>query len=235
MKSKIRTMIAVIIGLVAGYFVCMNFHPENWMKKEEAEVTLSQIEKADGKIYTGRMPAEDVLRLSGKEEFEELYQVDEVTVEPTDIVPTGVGRLSEWADPYMGRAGTRKHKRKREVQQKFLDILGDYNEYYLIQCPDKTYILAQLPDKYVKAIKKGEKAALPIGRKAPMPPQAKSYLEDICKEYDAPVDGVLYTFDNEWYEEHSFMILVLRLGAGAVVLFAGAVILLLLLDKIFGK
>ncbi|RKI40535.1 hypothetical protein D7V86_11465 [bacterium D16-51] len=235
MKSKIRTMIAVIIGLVAGYFVCMNFHPENWMKKEEAEVTLSQIEKADGKIYTGRMPAGDVLRLSGKEEFEELYQVDEVTVEPTDIVPTGVGRLSEWADPYMGRAGTRKHKRKREVQQKFLDILGDYNEYYLIQCPDKTYILAQLPDKYVKAIKKGEKVTLPIGRKESMPPQAKSCLEDICKEYDAPVDGVLYTFDNEWYQEHSFMILVLRLGAGAVVLFAGAVILLLLLDKIFGK
>ena len=235
MKSNIKTFIVVIISLVAGFFVCMNFHPENWMKKEGEEVTLNQIEKADGKIYTGRMPAEDVPRLSGKDEFEELYQVDEVTVEPTDIVPTGIGRLSEWAEPYMGRAGTRKHKRKREVQQKYLDILGDYNEYYLIQCPDKTYILAQMPDNYVKALKKGEKVALPIGRKASMPQQAKSYLADICKEYDASMDGVLYTLDNEWYQEHRFIILLLRFGAGAVVFFAGAVILLLLLDKLFGK
>ena len=235
MKSKLRTMIVAVVSLVAGLFVCVNLHPENWMKKGEATVPLSQMQKEDGNIYTGRLPDRDVPRLSGKEEFEELFQIDEVTVEPIGIVPTGISSLNGWADPYRGRAGTRNYKRKREVQKNFwyiFDILDDYSQYYLIQCPDKSYILAQMPEQYVKALKKGEKTVLPIGHKASLRPQAKSYLTEICQKYDASLDGVLYTFDDAWYQEHSFMILLIRLGAGAAAFFVTGVIIFLLADKL---
>lgn len=232
MKSKMVSVFAAIIGLAAGFYVFLNLYPEDWIKEEEKEVTLSRIQERDGSDYTGHRAAKDIPRVSGKEAFEDLLPLDAVTVEPTDIVATGVYHLKAWADPYRGRAGTARHRRKKEVI-KGPDLLGDYNQYYLVQCSDKSYILAQIPERYVKAMKKGEKITLPIGQKQALPQQAKTYLSDICQQYDASVDGVLYTFDDEWYKEHSFSILLIRIGAGAAVFFVVGVVLLLLGDKLF--
>ena len=47
---------------------------------------------------------------------------------------------------------------------------------------------------------------------------------DICAEYGADLENVVYAFDDGWYEEHSGQILLIRLGVVAGLIVAGAVL-----------
>ena len=53
---------------------------------------------------------------------------------------------------------------------------------------------------------------------------AKPYLQDICAEYGADLENVVYAFDDDWYKEHSGQILLIRLGVTAGVIVAVAVL-----------
>lgn len=236
--SKIITYFSCIAALTAAFFVYLNFHPENLMKKDNTPVTQNDIEADRLGSFTGHAAGDDIPRISGKDEFEDMLNIDYVTVEPVDIIATGVSSLKPWESPYVKSSGTRgtgSGTRKKEVVKSFWDLTDTYNEYYLIKCPDGTYILAQMPDSYVKAIKNGKNVTLPIGQKAALTNTAKSYLKEICDEYDASLNGALYVFDTEWYEEHSFTIFIIKTGAAVVVFFLLAVLLMTILEKTSGK
>ncbi len=53
---------------------------------------------------------------------------------------------------------------------------------------------------------------------------AKPYLQDICAEYEADLENVVYAFDDGWYKEHSGQILLIRLGVTAGIIVAVAVL-----------
>lgn len=47
------------------------------------------------------------------------------------------------------------------------------------------------------------------------------------------MDGVLYTFDDGWYEEHSFTLFIMRFGAAAALFLVLAVGMVLVGNKVF--
>lgn len=55
-----------------------------------------------------------------------------------------------------------------------LDIWGYYNQYYLLEFLDHSYILVQIPQAEADAIAKGESITLPIWQKAGMTDTARS-------------------------------------------------------------
>lgn len=232
-RKKIIPALACIIGLVAAFITYHNFHPEDFMKTDEKEITLSDIEKSKAVSYVGHPAGKDIPRLQGKEEFEKIASVEDVTIETKKIIATGVGSRKAWESAFTSKGSKRGGGRRKADEQKGFDILDYYNEYYLIECPDETYILAQMPEKFVKKIQKGEKVTLPICRKNGLSQKARTYLTEICEKYDASMNGVLYAFDDEWYEEHSLTISIFRIGVSAVIFFVLSVVIMLLLEKIF--
>lgn len=237
MKEKVYLSISVIIGLVAAFVVFQHFYPENFMKKDTTEISMDDIQSNKDTSYIGHPAGKDIPRISGKEDFEDLINLDKVTVEPENIIATGVSNLKAWEDPYVKRAGTRGSgagSRRRQII-KGLDLLDRYNEYYLLECPDGTYILAQMPEKIVKEIQKGKKVTLPVSSKVSITQEAQGYLTKICEKYDATMKGVLYAFDDEWYQEHSTVIFLIRIGVSFVVLVAIAAVIMTLLQKLFGN
>lgn len=214
--SKIITVISTLVGVGVALFVLLKFHPESMLRKEEPA-------------------AQQIKRISGKEEFESVITVDEITVTAKNVISTGVFRLKAWESPYQKTSRRGIRRKRTEVVKNYWDFMDIYNEYYLLECPDGTYILAQLPHSLVKEIKKTGNVTLPVGKKDALPQTAKSYLSDICNQYSASTKGVLYVFDDEWYKDHSFQILLIRFGVAIVALFAVAVCLNLLGDKVFLK
>lgn len=229
-KGTIINIICVIIGLVAAYFVFQNLHPENWMNKYDDVITVQDTKDMLTEEFVGHPAGDDIPRISGKDEFEELYSADYVTIEPTGIVETGLVGLKPWADPYKSsRRGGKKLRDK--VMEAGWDYEGVYIPYYLLECPDGTYILAQLPDSYVKAIKKGESVTLPVGYKKSGAVSYKS-LKKICEKYGAS-EEVFYCFDEPWYEEHDMMIFIIRIAAAVITLFALGTVLIIVCEKVF--
>ena len=53
---------------------------------------------------------------------------------------------------------------------------------------------------------------------------AKPYLQNICTEYGADLENVVYAFDDGWYREHGGQILLIRLGVVIGLIVAGAVL-----------
>ena len=99
-----------------------------------------------------------------------------------------------------------------------------YNEYYIIEFPDGTHALALFDRGLANHLAKGKAVTLPISARAGVNTYAKPYLQDICAEYGADLENVLYAFDDGWYKEHSGRILLIRLGVTAGVIVAGAVL-----------
>ncbi len=237
MREKVITAVAVILGLVIAFFVYQNFYPEDFMEKDETTITMSDIEKNKSVSYTGHPAGEDIPRISGKEEFEDILAMDDVTMEPGGIVSTGIFKLKAWESPYFkspGTGGSRAGARRREVIQGW-DLLDQYNEYYLLECPDGTYILAQIPKRIAKAIEKGGRVTLPVSKKEGISKEVQGYLSEFSSEYDMTMKGVLYAFDDEWYQEHGTVITLIRLGTAFVSWIVTGVVFLLLGEKIFNK
>lgn len=234
MKKAILVII-ILIALVPAFFLYLNLHPEDYMRKDEAPVTMEEIKKDRIDTSIGYPAGDDIVRISGKEDFAELHTIDRVTIEPKNVIKTDVGSRNNWQSQYYtvrsGKHRARK-KLKKEVQQG-LDLLDYYNEYYFLECPDGSYILAQLPAKYAKAVQKGEKVTLPICNKTSITQTAKNKLSAIGKQYDAYMDGVLYCFDDEWMKEQNVKVMAIRIGASVVLYFVIVMVLVLLVGKIF--
>ena len=47
------------------------------------------------------------------------------------------------------------------------------------------------------------------------------------------MDGVLYAIDNQWYEEHSFTLFIMRFGAALILFLVLAVGMVLIGNKVF--
>jgi len=201
-------------------------------------VTLSDIEQNLITDFNGFPAGEDIPRLTSAEDFSEIiYLSDYVTAEPVGIVQTGISSLSPWEDHYYtqrvkGRT-TGRQIRLPEITSSGWDLPGSYLPYYLLELPDHTYIVAQIPQETAKAIEKGKSVTLPIGQKVSMTSAAQNELSAICEEYEADMDGVFYAFDNEWQEEHHSALLLVRFGAAALLCFVLAVGLTLAGWKLF--
>lgn len=223
-------VVCTVIGLVAAYFVFQNLHPENWMNKYDDVITVQDTKELSSEEFVGHPAGDDIPRISGKDEFDELHSTTEyVTVEPVGIVETGLVGLKPWTDPYKN---TRTGKKLRDkVMGAGWDYEGKYIPYYLLECPDGTYILAQIPDSYAKAIAKGESVTLPVGYKKT---SAVSYqsLTKICEEYGASTD-VFYCFDEAWYGKNDTTILIIRAAAAVITLFALGTVLIIVCGKVF--
>ena len=238
-RKTIIPAASVLLSLVCASLLFLNWNPEALFRQEETPVTRSDIEQGGTEDFTGSAAGEDIPRLTGAADFSEiLYDLDYVTAEPVGIVPTGVYSLKPWVShynthTYKGRTMT--GNRRAEVSTSGLDIWGSYNPYYLLELPDHTYILAQIPQTEAEAIARGESFTLPIGQKTGMTNAAWSRFAAVCGEYGADMDGVFYAFDNEWQEEHHTTLLLLRFGAAALLWFMLAVGLTLAGNEILVK
>ena len=236
-RKTIIPAASVLLSLVCASLLFLNWNLEALFRQEETPVTRNDIEQGGAEDFTGSAAGEDIPRLTGAADFSEMISgLDYATAEPVGIVPTGVYSLKPWVShynthTYKGRTST--GSRRAEVSTSGLDIGGSYNPYYLLELPDHTYILAQIPQTEADAIARGESVTLPIGQKAGMTDAARRHLAAFCGEYGADMDGVFYAFDNEWQEEHHTTLLLLRFGAAALLWFVLAVGLTLAGNQIF--
>ena len=123
-------------------------------------------------------------------------------------------------------------QRDTQVNTMTLDLLGDYSEYFLLQLPDDSYVLAQMSSDDARSIKAGKKVTLPIGKKGGVYQQALDNIADLCREYDVYTEGIFYCVNDQWNAEHHIMVQLARLGIGFLVTIVLGAILITILDKI---
>lgn len=231
--------ISTIFALAVAILFFFNWNPENLLRRADAPVTLKDIEQDQAKNYTGKEAGADIPRLSGAEDFADMmYRFGYATAEPVGIVSTGVYTLKPWVNPNESRRINGRMtvgKRKKEIITSILDMQEDYNQYYLLKLPDHTYILAQIPPNEAAALKKGKSVTLPIGQKTGLTNTARGYLTEICEEYGVAMNGVLYTFDDAWYDTYYYVLFFLRFGAAAIIFFAISVGFALFWEQILKK
>ena len=237
-KTNMIATVSVLIALVCATLFFFNWNPEVLFKLNEPMVSMSDIEQNITTDFIGSPAGSDIPRLNGAEDFSEIiYLADYVTAEPVGIVQTGISSLSPWEDHYYtqrvkGRT-TGRQIRLPEITSSGWDLPGSYLPYYLLELPDHTSIVAQIPQETAKAIETGESVTLPIGQKIGMTDTARNHLSAICEEYEADMDGVFYAFDSEWQEEHHSTLLLVRFGVAALLWFVLAVGLTLAGWKLF--
>jgi len=237
-KEKLIPLISTILALAAAVLVYLNCNPETLLHKKGNPVSMEDIEQGKEEAFIGSEAGSDIPRLSGKDDFENNYSVV-FTAEPVEIISTGTYELKAWAEPYSSQGGKRRtsvsKKKPQFLQYKNPDGLlnnrPDYMQIYLLKLPDGTYILAQIPESAVKAIRSGKNITLPIGKKAVQGIPDK--LKSICEEYNAYTGGIYYAFNDEWQEKHKFFISLFRAGFAIAVLFILAVVFILAGNKIF--
>ncbi|MCM1182665.1 MAG: hypothetical protein NC337_04735 [Roseburia sp.] len=235
MKSKLAKFlefVSVIAALVVAVLVVKNLSIESMLRGEEEPVTLAMTESGLPEDHIGLPAADDIPRIESLEAWDDLWQTSFVTIEPTGIVSTGVGARNNWISAYSNTSRRGGPRRKAEVSSTALDVFGDYAEYYLLRLPDKSYILAQMSTDDARKIKAGQEITLPVGRKAAVHRQALTQLRALCEEYDVYTDGVFYCINDKWNEEHSFMVLLVRYGIGALITLVLGTLLIMLVDKL---
>lgn len=209
---KILEFAAVIIGLIAGVFLSKNFGLESIIRGKEQAVTLAMTEEALIDDLIGMPAGSDIPRIETAQNWSDTWwDISCITVEPTQIISTGIAVRHPWVSPYRRsrRTGTRK---RAEVTYAVLDAFDEYAEYYLLQLPDHSYILAQMPIDYVWKLKLGQKITLPVGKKHAVDRQAVSHIRDLCEKYHVDIEeGVFYCINDIWNEEHNMLLSIIRL------------------------
>lgn len=122
-----------------------------------------------------------------------------------------------------------------EVLSSGFDFSGSYQPYYLLELPDHTYIVAQIPKETARAIENGERVTLPIGQKVSTTRAARNELSAVCAQYGADPDNMFYAFNDKWQEEHQFIFFLLRFGAAALLWFVLTAGLTLVGGKVFNS
>lgn len=150
------------------------------------------------------------------------YPFSQFTVEPVSAVPTGVYELARWRSS-TAVAGRRTRSYSQATTSVLWAMTG-YNEYYIIEFPDGTHALALFDRGLAADLAKGKVVTLPISARVGVNTYARPYLQNICAEYGADLENVVYAFDDGWYEEHSGQILLIRLGVVIVIIVAVAVL-----------
>lgn len=230
--TKFLEFVAVIVSLVIAVLVAKDLPIESMLRGKEEPVTLAMTEGGLPEDYIGMPAGDDIPRIENAEEWEDTWQTSYVTVEPEAIISTGIGTRHPWVDAY-SRGSRRGGSRYRaDVSDMAFDIFGEYGEYFLIQLPDQSYILAQMSIDDARALKAGKKITLPIGRKSAVYKQAIKNIEDICQNYDVNTDGIFYCINDKWNEAHSMLVQMVRIGIGFLITFVLGVVLITIVDKI---
>ncbi|MBD5542089.1 MAG: hypothetical protein HDR00_13055 [Lachnospiraceae bacterium] len=224
---------AVIAAIIVGILVEENLSIESMLRRNEGPVTLSMTENGLPDEYVGRPAADDIPRIEDAQTWEDTWQTSYITVEPISIVSTGLGVRHPWVDAYTSSSRRGGPRRRADVTTTSFDIFGEYGEYYLIQLPDESYILAQMSNDDARKLKAGKEITLPIGKKGPVNSQILPKIKDICQEYNVNTEGVFYCINDDWNAGHSTMMSFIRLGIIAAFTLVLGVILIMIIDKIF--
>lgn len=223
MRSRILYTAGSIVILLVVLTIFFSIRPEGFLRRGEAAVTQAEVEAAGAAVsFTGKKAGADIPRVTGAEGFMAQYQFSEFTVEPVNAIPTGVYELARWRSSTTV-AGHRTRNYSQATTSALWAMTG-YNEYYIIEFPDGTYALALFDRGIAADLIKGKSVTLPISARAGVNTYAKPYLQDICAEYGADLENVVYAFNDGWYEEHSGQILLIRLGVTAGIIVVGAVL-----------
>ncbi len=223
MRSKILNTIGSIAALLAVLTFFFSIRPEGFLRRNEAAVTQAEVEAAGAAVsFTGKKAGADIPRVAGAEDFMAQYPFSQFTVEPVNAVPTGVYELARWRSN-TAVVGHRTRNYSQATTNALWAMTG-YNEYTIIEFPDGTHALALFDRGLAADLAKGKAVTLPISARVGVDTYAKPYLQDICAEYGADLENVVYAFDDGWYKEHSGQILMIRLGVVAGLIVAGAVL-----------
>ena len=237
-KEKFIPFVSTVFAMAAAFLVYFNWNPESFLHGKESTVSMKEIESGYQEDFIGAKAGDDIPRLLGKDDFEKNTSLI-FTAEPVEIISTGTYELKAWADPYYSNGGKRrtcvKNKKPLFRQYKNADSIlndrADYLQIYLLKLPDGSYILAQIPESVVKEIRSGKSITLPIGKKVSQ--GIPDTLKVLCEEYNAYTGGIYYAFNDEWQEEHKFLILLLRIVVTMAVLFILAIIFIYIGNKVF--
>lgn len=232
MLRKVLEFVSVIIALIIAVLVAKDLPLESLLRGKEEPVTLAMTEGGLPADYIGMPAADDIPRIEDAESWEDTWQTSYVTVEPEAIIPTGVGARHPWISAYSSGSRRSGSRYRPDVSDMTFDILGEYSEYFLIQLPDQSYILAQMSIDDARALKAGKKITLPIGRKGAVHQQAISQIEDASRSYDVNMEGVFYCINDQWNESHNMLMLLIRYGCGALIALVLGSILITIVDKI---
>lgn len=229
---KVLEFVMVILGIIAGVFVAKNIGVESMLRKKEEPVTLTMTEDGLQEDFVGLPAADDIPRVESRQDWDDTWAVSCVTVEPLGVIPTGIGVRHPWIGAYSSsrRGGTR---RRPEVSRMVFDILDEYAEYYLLQLPDQSYILAQMPADVARKLKAGKQITLPIGKKGGVHRQALANITQLCEEYDVNTEGIFYCIDDKWNEGHYLTVQIIKIGIAFLVMLVVGTILITIVNKIF--
>lgn len=139
--------------------------------------------------FTGAASGKATSQLTSTADFSEMISgLDYAAAERVWIGPTGVYSLKPWVVHYNThtyKGGTTTGSRRAEISTSDLDIWGSYNPYYLLELPDYTYILVQIPQTEAEASARNDSVTFPIGQKAGIIAAAWSRFAAVCGEYGA--------------------------------------------------
>ncbi|MCI9147183.1 MAG: hypothetical protein HFG73_02775 [Hungatella sp.] len=229
---KILEGAAVIVSLIVGAFLANTIDVESILRGKEEPVTAAMTEDGLQDDFIGLPAGDDIPRVASAEDWDDTWAVSCVTIEPLDAISTGIGVRHPWIDAYTRtRRGGSRHR--PDVSRTQLDILDEYGEYYILQLPDQSYILAQISKQDARKIKAGKEIVLPVGKKGGVHGQALANIQDLCDEYDVNTEGVFYSINDNWNQSHSFMVQLSRLGILLGTALVLGTILIMIVDKIF--
>lgn len=239
---KAAEAVLVILGLLAGIWVFQKTDPEVFLKKPQTVVSLKETEENPRGAYTGKAAGEDIPKLSGSDEFEETVVEPYITAEPKSVTATGIYGRKPWMNPYGMTGGRTSGGRMLQTGRKAPEItdsafmaLDGYQEYYLIELQDGSYILAQFSEAYRKAVDKGEKIELLVGQRKTNSDSARRYLKEICEKYGASTTYTLYMADDAWEQEQRFALFIIRAGIAATAFFVLSVVMLMAVHKVIRR
>lgn len=225
--------VAVILALVVSVLVVKNLSIESMLKGKQEPVTLSMTEGGLPEEYIGKPAGDDIPRITSAQDWADAWPTSYVTIEPTEIIGTGIGVRHTWVPAYSnsGRRGGPRHK--AEVTKTAFDVLGEYGEYYIVKLPDGSAVLAQMTGDTAKSAKAGKLSALPVGRKSAFHRQALAQITDLCAQYNVDTEeGLFYCIDDPWGESHNLMVQMIRIGAGFLLTIVLGTILITILGKV---
>ena len=236
MKEKLikaLEFISVIAAILISTVVVRNISVESILKGKVEPVTLSMTENGLPEDHIGKPAGNDIPRIEDIQTWEDTWQTSYVTIEPAEIISTGVGTRHPWIDTYTSSTRRRGSRRRADVTIMAFDVLDEYAEYFIIKLPDGSYILAQMSIDDARKIKAGKDITLPVGQKSPAHRQVLANISELSDEYDVYTDGVFYCIDDKWNEEHSFMMTLIRVGFIVLTTIVIGVVLIMLIDRIF--
>ena len=234
MKDKLIKFLnyaAVIAAILLSIVIEESLPLESMLKGKEEAVSLAMTEKGLPEEYIGNPAGSDIPRIEDIKTWEETRLTNYVTIEPVGIVSTGYGTRHPWVAAYTNASRRGGARKRADVTSTVLDVLGEYGEYYLLQLPDESYILAQMSPDDARKIKAGKEITLPVGRKKSADRRVLSQISDLCKKYDVDTEGVFYCIDDEWNGAHSTSIQLMRIGIIIVMSLVIGVILIMLIEK----